>query len=96
MSLEEFTEKQPSAILSELKPGMKNLDLKFIVLHKNDPIELKKKGDVLTSTLVADHSGQARCNFFGELGLKVQVGDILYVMGAYSSVYNGNMVIYSS
>ena len=52
-SLREFMEKRPSHALVELKPQMKNLDLKVIVLTKDQPKELKNK-EVLYQCLVAD------------------------------------------
>ena len=42
-SLREFSEKAPSHQLIELRPQHKNLDLKVMILTKDQPKELKNK-----------------------------------------------------
>ena len=42
-SLSEFVEKPVSHQLVELRPGMKNLDMKVIILTRDAPKELKNK-----------------------------------------------------
>jgi hypothetical protein len=42
-SLREFQEKAPSHTLVELRPQAKNLDLKVVILTKDQPKELKNK-----------------------------------------------------
>ena len=41
LSLREFIEKPPSHSVAELRPNMKNLDLKVIILTKDQPKTLK-------------------------------------------------------
>ena len=94
-SLREFTEKQASNNIGELRPGMKNVDLKAIVLHKDKAKELKNK-DTLHQCFIADSTGKINCNFFGEVGESLRCGDIVYLMGAYTGVFNGHMVLYQS
>lgn len=65
---------------------MKNLDLKAIVISKDNPKELKNK-EVLYRCLIADHTAKIDCNFYGNLGEKLKPGDVVYLMGAYTSVF---------
>ena len=94
-SLREFMDKRSSHSLVELKPQMKNLDLKVIVLTKDQPKELKNK-EVLYQCLVADQTGMINCNFYGEAGQAIKTGDIVFLLGAYTSVYKDRMVLYQS
>lgn len=59
------------------------------------PKELKNK-EVLYQCLVADHTAKINCNFYGEIGESLKLGDIVYLMGAYTSVYKDRMVLYQS
>ena len=81
--------------MSELKPQQKNLDLKVIILTKDQPKELKNK-EVLYQCLVADQTAKINCNFYGEIGEALRPGDIVYLMGAYTSLYKDKMVLYQS
>ena len=74
---------------------MKNIDLKVIVLTKDKPKELKNK-EVLHQCLVADQSGMINCNFYGDAGYALESGDIVFLIGAYTSVYKDKMVLYQS
>ena len=40
-SLRQYMDKTPSHSIGELKPGMKNIDLKAIVINKDKPKDLK-------------------------------------------------------
>jgi hypothetical protein len=42
-SLREFRDKEPPNTIGELRPGLKNLDLKVVVLSKDKAKELKNK-----------------------------------------------------
>ena len=88
-------DKRSSHALVELKPQMKNLDLKVIVLTKDLPKELKNK-EVLYQCVVADQTGMINCNFYGEAGQAIKTGDIVFLLGAYTSVYKDRMVLYQS
>ena len=74
---------------------MKNLDLKVILLTKDQPKELKNK-EVLYQCLVADGTAMINCNFYGEAGKELNPGDIVFLIGAYTSVYKDRMVLYQS
>ena len=46
--------------------------------------------------MVADHTAKVLCNFYGELGQKLRPGDIVYLSGAYTSLFKDHMVLYQS
>lgn len=93
--LEEYLHKVPPNSLEELKPQTKNLDLKVIVLAKDNPKELKNR-EVLYQCTVADHTARIQCNFFGDLGENLKPGDIVYIMGGYTGLFKDRMVLYQS
>ena len=69
--------------------------MKAIVLSKDKAKELKNK-DTLHQCLIADQTGKINCNFYGEVGESLKCGDIVYLMGAYTGVFNGHQVLYQS
>ena len=79
--------------MGDLRPGLKNLDLKCMILSKDKPKELKNK-DTLYQCLIADQTGKINCNFYGEIGDSLRPGDVVYLMGAYTNIYNNRMVLY--
>ena len=81
--------------IAELKPQQKSIELKVVVISKDAPKELKNK-EILTQCLVADHSAKVLCNFYGELGKILKPGDIVYLSGAYTSIFKDHMVLYQS
>ena len=94
-TLEQYVAKVAPNKIGELRPGLKNLDLKVIVVSKDRAKELKS-GDTLTQCLIADATGTIKCNFYGEVGDSLRCGDIAYLMSAFTGVYGGRMVLYQS
>ena len=78
-----------------MKPGMKNLDVKVIILTRDAPKELKNK-EFLVQCVVADQSAMINCNFYGEAGKELHPGDIVFLMSSYTSLYKDKMVLYQS
>ena len=93
-TVEQAMARQVKHSIGNLKPQDRNLELKVILLEKTTSHETKSRQQ-LTQFLVADNTGSIHCNFFGELGLKFKSGDIVYMEGAYASLYQGNMVLYT-
>ena len=46
--------------------------------------------------MIADATGKLNCNFYGEVGENLKCGDIVYIMGGYTGIFNGRMVLYQS
>ena len=82
-----------STKIIDTKPGDKNLEVKFIILEKLMTVNLKND-DKLTQFLVADETASIKWNFFGEVGESFKPGDIIYMNGAYTSLYKGMLVLY--
>lgn len=63
-------------LISALKPFMKELNVKFIILER---ISLKKsaKGNFIYTFLVADESGSIELVLWDDIGASVDSGDIL-------------------
>ena len=92
-TLREFMEKVPPNKIGELRPGQKNIDLRAVVLCKDRAKELKNK-DTLHQCLITDATGKVNCNFYGDVGESLKPGDIIYMIGAYTGVFNQRMVLY--
>ena len=69
--------------------------LKQIVISKDNPTKLKSK-EILYQCLIADKTAKINCNFYGEIGENLKPGDIVYIMGSYTSIFQGRMVLYQS
>ena len=94
-SLEEFLLKEaPNTILS-LKPFKKNLDLKAMILSKDNPKVIKNQA-ILTTCLIVDGTAKVNCNFYGEAGKSLKAGDIVYIMSGYTGFYQSRLVLYTS
>jgi len=50
----------------------------------------------LYQCLVADQTAKINCNFYGDVGREIKPGDVVFLMGAYTSVYKDKMVLYQS
>ena len=94
-SLSELQAREAPNRIVELKPLMKNLDLKVIVIEKGQGKELKNK-EWLYQCTVADQTGKIFCNFFGEVGEKLKPGDIVFLMSGYTSIFNSHLILYQS
>ena len=93
ISFEEVDARRVQNQIIDLKPQAKSIELKVVVLSKDMGKELKNK-EILTQCLVADQTAKILCNFYGELGQKLKLGDIVYLSGAYTSIFRDHMVLY--
>jgi hypothetical protein len=81
--------------IKDLKPGDKNLDMKFILIDKRQ--KTKTKNDSLIQQyLVADETGSVLCNFFDDFGNFVSDGDICLIKNGYASLFKNNLILYAS
>ena len=77
----------------EIKNGDKNIDIKVILIKFLGSYNLKN-GSKITTFLVGDESGSIHCNFFDNVSNFIKEGDILFITGAYSSVFDNRIVLY--
>lgn len=86
---------KPNKTIFQLKPHDKNLDLKVMLIEQK--FRNRLKGEMkLTQFLAADTTGSILCNFFDEFGDRVKEGDILFLKGAYVSVFQNQLILYTN
>lgn len=85
---------QKMTLIKELRPGMKNLQIIFIVLDIEKPTKTKD-GHEVRSCKVADKTGCINMSLWDELGEIVQSGDIIRLTKGYSSMYRNHLTLYS-
>lgn len=83
-----------STSIRDLKPGMKNLCLIFIVLDMGRPKKTKEGHEVRTCK-VADKTGSVNTSLWDEPGQLLQTGDICRLSKGYTSVWKGCLTLYT-
>lgn len=78
----------------DLIPGDKNLDIKLILINFNS--RNKIQDTVISQFIAADHSASIWINIYGEPGLNLKEGDIIFLKGAYTSLFKDNMILYTA
>ena len=79
--------------VAEIKNGDKNIDIKVILIKFLGSHNLKN-GNKITTFLIGDDSGSIYCNFFDNVSNFIKEGDILFITGAYSSIFDNRIVLY--
>ena len=79
--------------VAEIKSGDKNIDIQVILIKLIDKHNLKN-GSTITTFLVGDETGSIHCNFFDNVSEYIREGDVLYITGAYSTLFNNSVVLY--
>lgn len=85
----------PNKRVCDLKPGDKNIEIKVILITQISRNKLKSDTKI-TQFLVADNTGSILCNFFDETGDLLNEGDIIFLKGAYASIFKGKLILYAS
>jgi hypothetical protein len=86
---------KPNKFIKDLKPGDKNLDMKFILIEKKHKTKTKNESTI-QQYLVADETGCVLCNFFDDFGNFINEGDICLIRNGYASVFKNNLILYAS
>ena len=81
--------------IKDIKKGDKNINIIVILIEYLSKTSVKN-GKHITHYLIADKTGSIQCNFFDEIGDKIQEGDILYITGAYASLFKHHLVLYNA
>ena len=79
--------------IRNLKPGMKDLSLMFIVLDISRPTKTKE-GHEVRSCRVADRTGSINLSVWDNLGQLIQSGDIIRMTKGYVSVWKNCLTLY--
>lgn len=79
--------------IRDLKVGIKNVALTFIVLEVSRP-STTKEGHEIRTCRVADRSGTIHLSVWGEIGSHIQPGDICRLTKGYVSLYKCAPTLY--
>lgn len=80
--------------LKDIRPGMKNLFVNFIILEMGKPIRTKDGHDVRT-VKVADKTGSMNMSVWDQVGDALQPGDICKLLKGYASVWKDALTLYT-
>uniref|UniRef100_A0A8D0HF89 SOSS complex subunit B2 n=1 Tax=Sphenodon punctatus TaxID=8508 RepID=A0A8D0HF89_SPHPU len=80
--------------IKDLKPGMKNLNVVFIVLEIGR-VTKTKDGHEVRSCKVADKTGSVTISVWDEIGSLIQPGDIIRLTKGYASLWKGCLTLYT-
>ncbi|XP_030633491.1 SOSS complex subunit B1 [Chanos chanos] len=80
--------------VKDIKPGLKNLNLIFIVLETGRVTKTKDGHEVRTCK-VADKTGSISISVWDEVGGLIQTGDIIRLTKGYASVFKGCLTLYT-
>ena len=80
--------------IKDLRQGMKNLSLTFIVLEVGNPISLKENREVRTLK-VADSSACINLSLWDEPGHILVPGDIVRITKGYANLWRNCLTLYS-
>ena len=79
----------------DIHPGDKGIDIIIILIEYLNKTTIKN-GSHITQYLVGDDTGCIQCNFYDEIGDIVQEGDILFLSGAYASIFKQHLILYTA
>ncbi|KAF4010466.1 hypothetical protein G4228_001479 [Cervus hanglu yarkandensis] len=80
--------------VKDIKPGLKNLNLIFIVLETGRVTKTKDGHEVRTCK-VADKTGSINISVWDDVGNLIQPGDIIRLTKGYASVFKGCLTLYT-
>lgn len=80
--------------IKDVRDGMKNINVMFIVLEVTAATKTKENREVF-SFKVADQSASINCSIWDEPGKLLQPGDIVRMMKCYASKWRGCLTLYS-
>ncbi len=81
--------------ISDIHPGDKGIDITIILIEYKNKTTIKN-GSHITQYLVGDNTGCINCNFYDEIGDIVQEGDILFLSGAYATIFKQHLILYTA
>lgn len=80
--------------IRDLKPGMKNLNIIFIILEIGRP-NTTKDGHEVRTCKIADRSASINLSVWDEPGNYIQSGDICKLTKGYASLWKGCLTLYT-
>lgn len=79
--------------IKDVRPGMKSLKMKIIILQVGNPYKTKD-GNEVRSCKVADKSGCINISIWGEDGNHIQPGDIMTLTRGYGTLFKSCLTLY--
>lgn len=80
--------------VKDIKPGLKNLNVIFIVLETGR-VNKTKDGHEVRTCKVADKTGSINISVWDDVGSLIQPGDIIRLTKGYASVFKGCLTLYT-
>uniref|UniRef100_A0A1B6M0V7 OB domain-containing protein n=1 Tax=Graphocephala atropunctata TaxID=36148 RepID=A0A1B6M0V7_9HEMI len=80
--------------IKDIRPGLKNFSITFIVLDVGQPVPLKENREVRTLK-VADSTACINLSLWDEPGAAISPGDIIRLNKAYAGVWRSALTLYS-
>uniref|UniRef100_A0A1B6ID79 OB domain-containing protein n=1 Tax=Homalodisca liturata TaxID=320908 RepID=A0A1B6ID79_9HEMI len=80
--------------IKDIRPGLKNFSITFIVLDVGQPVPLKENREVRTLK-VADSTACINLSLWDEPGASISPGDIIRLNKAYAAVWRSALTLYS-
>ncbi|KAM4045197.1 SOSS complex subunit B1 isoform 1-T1 [Anomaloglossus baeobatrachus] len=80
--------------VKDVKPGLKNLNIIFIVLETGRVTKTKDGHEVRTCK-VADKTGSINISVWDDVGNLIQPGDIIRLTKGYASIFKGCLTLYT-
>ncbi|XP_042544308.1 SOSS complex subunit B2 isoform X2 [Dipodomys merriami] len=84
----------PPLFIKDIKAGLKNLNVVFIVLEIGR-VTKTKDGHEVRSCKVADKTGSITISVWDEVGSLIQTGDIIRLTRGYASMWKGCLTLYT-
>lgn len=83
-----------SVFIKDIRPGMKNMNVTFIVLEVGHAVPLKENREVRTLK-VADATACINLSIWDEPGALLQPGDIVRLSKSYAQIWRNCLTLYS-
>lgn len=80
--------------IKDIRDGMKNINVMFIVLEVTAQTKTKENREVF-SFKVADQTAMINCSIWDDPGKLLAAGDIVRLMKCYASMFRGCLTLYS-
>ncbi|XP_035301713.1 SOSS complex subunit B2-like [Cricetulus griseus] len=84
----------PPLFIKDIKAGLKNVNVVFIVLQLERVTRIKD-GHEVRSYKVADETGSITISVWDEIGELIQTGDIIRLTRGYASMWKGCLILYT-
>lgn len=89
-----MSEEKAPTLIKDIRPGLKNLNLIFIVIEVGKPSKTKD-GHEIRTVRVADKSGSINMSVWNDYGVQMLAGDIIRFFRGYAQVWKDQLTIYS-